>query len=104
MRKKLRSSAGESLIETIVGGLVIALAAVLLFSMVQASSRMVQKSDQIFKENIEEKNDVETGSGENVKQEKGTVVIQRTDQTIPNDISRIDVQLIETNDSTVLKY
>lgn len=58
---RLKAKKGESLAETLISILVIALGLLLLASMVMASKSLINKSETVFKENYAEKNFVESG-------------------------------------------
>lgn len=76
---KLRNNKGESLSEALVAGLVIALALIILSTMVTASQKLIRNSIDAFKENIQEKNAAEYGGSDGTD---GTVSLPTSGGTL----------------------
>ena len=71
-KNRILSRRGESLTETLVSVLVIALALLLLVSMVTASKNLIEKSETTFTNNYVAKNQAEEGSTGSTKKSDGT--------------------------------
>ena len=81
MKKKLRSSSGETLTEVLVAALVMALAMILLVNMVTASQKLVTKSEKTFVNNMKLKNSVEYG-GQDTGDTENTVELSGENSTV----------------------
>jgi predicted DNA repair protein MutK len=64
----MRSKSGETITETLVAVLIIALGLVLLVNMLTASKNLITKGIERFHENSAVKNDVESGSGAKIRE------------------------------------
>lgn len=60
--KKLKSTSGESFAEVLVASVVISLGMILLVSMINASVRIISRSEQAFDNYYEAKNNYNTGN------------------------------------------
>lgn len=60
----MRNRHGETLVETLVAILVIALGMILFVNMLQASGRLITRSEQVFHDNTSTKNQIESGNTE----------------------------------------
>lgn len=86
MNRKLKSQNGESIAEVLVATLIAALATVMFASMVTASDNLIRKSDDAYKEYLQDYNDIEGKNPEGSKNlQKGkddSVKISSEDESV----------------------
>ena len=62
--RKIRSERGESIAEVLIAVLVVAFAAIILVSMVMAARNIIEKSEEMYKEEMAEHNSMEMITGD----------------------------------------
>ncbi len=62
MMNKIKSKSGETIAEVLVACLIAAMGLLLLAVMVTTSQRLIEKSENLYKENIKQSNQIELGT------------------------------------------
>ena len=59
--KKIKSQSGESISEVLVASLIVSLAFIMVLSLIMASQKIIQKTDDMMKNYYKDRNDFEAG-------------------------------------------
>lgn len=97
MIDKLRCSKGETLVEVLLGSLIAGIALVGFFTMLMASNRMMERSDDSIKAYYEDMNAIEQQA---LSPNRGLITI--TDEE--HRVIQIEVNIYQTEDNPLAAY
>lgn len=98
---KIREKRGETLAEVLASTLIIALALLLLASMVAASSNLVRKSEATFESNMAEKNIIENGDALGDEGEPKVTKAQKTIKISQGSLKNVEPVNGTSSDQTI---
>ena len=90
--KKIKSQSGESISEVLVASLIVSLAFIMVLSLIMASQKILQKTDNMMKNYYDDRNDFEAGLATS---STGIIQVTSTDAAgtyITQEYRGIDVQ------------
>ena len=97
IRQKLKNSQGETLAEALIASLLAGIALLALSSMIMASHRMMDRSNNTVKAFYEEINQIEEQA---IHPKNGTVTIMSSDKTQ----TKLNVKIYKTDESGLAIY
>lgn len=97
IRQKLKNSQGETLAEALIASLLAGIALLALSSMIMASHRMMDRSNNTVKAFYEEINQIEEQA---IHPKNGTVTIMSSDKTQ----TKLNVEIYKTDESGLAIY